>query len=838
MDQENRNERHGGLSRSSGRHGSKTPRKVQWPDAEEDSSTHALDEQGLDRERFQELTDALERHRDKGTPLKKVHYYSPQSTTSTSDTDNEAEVSSISPSESEPEIKGRRHYPNTPPNRFINYPPTPSEASPTHDVPGNIIDEDEDSGLPGTKDLRQFSMKQAEQVVKKHIGKRSRSHSLTGRRPTVEHQPHDIFEKDAERHPDDSSVHGKGILSTVLNLYQYPSSARSLFSSRSSLESDSGHSGSEVESSDLLPQDRKVYSRPKVKMPSMFGRTTRPSTARSGAGVFGPLIVSAGNLAGVAAPQASQLQPNVKRPGYKLSRYSLEPKYPNPPPMAKRRHSSGQSDVHRHPRSSLELHTTPPISPTESHPFYKGGHKMNLSNAFGGYVSSIRSGISGHSTPRTSTPYGSDTDMGSPRRKPHKRKKAEIFITRHIAHIIRREEFIMKLTRTMMMFGGPTHRLQSQIMSAARVLDVQLSFLYLPDIVLLSFDDSGTGTSHVRFIRQTSALDLGKLADAFSLYWKVIHDKLSVSDASSELDALMKKRPMYNWWQQVVIGGMCSASICTISFAGSFIDALASFPLGAILVVVQILGSRNTLYSYVFDSTKGFLVLSGALELMSRQIIPGSVRLLFAVVYALFLGFGFSIGAGLFELFTKHAVYGAEDFMCELTHDPSGPWYQRTPSKWWAFLTVPMFSFFLSLRNQAPYNRKEIILLVAIASAGWVTNYFTGRRYVGQGDIIAAVGAFAVGFIANAYARFFSGNAFVVMITGILFQLPSGLGSGGLLSYASEQAGGSANSYLSGFRTALKLVSVAIGLTIGLGLSLVLVHPIQSRKREAGIFSL
>lgn len=84
-------------------------------------------------------------------------------------------------------------------------------------------------------------------------------------------------------------------------------------------------------------------------------------------------------------------------------------------------------------------------------------------------------------------------------------------------------------------------------------------------------------------------------------------------------------------------------------------------------------------------------MLSGALELMSRQIVAGSVRLLFAVVYALFLGFGFSIGAELFELFTKHKVYGAEDFLCTLTHDPSGPWYQRTPSKWWGEL----FLFFV-----------------------------------------------------------------------------------------------------------------------------------------------
>jgi uncharacterized membrane protein YjjP (DUF1212 family) len=73
----------------------------------------------------------------------------------------------------------------------------------------------------------------------------------------------------------------------------------------------------------------------------------------------------------------------------------------------------------------------------------------------------------------------------------------------------------------MMMFGAPTHRLQSQIQSAAHVLDLKLSFLYLPDIVLLSFDDNTTGTSHIKLIRQASVLDLEKLKEAFALYWKV-----------------------------------------------------------------------------------------------------------------------------------------------------------------------------------------------------------------------------------------------------------------------------------------------------------------------------
>lgn len=77
-------------------------------------------------------------------------------------------------------------------------------------------------------------------------------------------------------------------------------------------------------------------------------------------------------------------------------------------------------------------------------------------------------------------------------------------------------------------------------------------------------------------------------------------------------------------------------------------------------------------------------------------------------------------------------------------------------------------------------------------------------------------------------------------ITGILFQLPSGLANGGLFTFVQRQESGTATNeaYLSGFQTALQLISVSIGLTVGLGISLVLVHPIPSRRRAAGMFSL
>jgi uncharacterized membrane protein YjjP (DUF1212 family) len=63
----------------------------------------------------------------------------------------------------------------------------------------------------------------------------------------------------------------------------------------------------------------------------------------------------------------------------------------------------------------------------------------------------------------------------------------------------------------------------------------------------------------------------------------------------------MLSKPLYSPLQIIFFGGMASASICSVSFNGSFIDSLISFPLGALLVSVQILSVKNELYSNVFE---------------------------------------------------------------------------------------------------------------------------------------------------------------------------------------------------------------------------------------------
>ncbi|EIW52517.1 DUF1212-domain-containing protein [Trametes versicolor FP-101664 SS1] len=908
----------GGTRRS----GHKTPRKVQWVFDETDGSpsSRALDEHALDPDAFETLASALERHRS--SSMSEGNSSRPMIVT--------AAPTAISPE------------PSLPTSPELSPQPTP------HEVPGeNFIDRHETAGLPGV-DIEEYSQEQAKKVVRAHkygflrgLGgggkrhKRSRSQEplanseRRGRQTrkgffTERHTPGGDVEKSAEVRNENKRDAPKGVLSTLLSFYEPSNGFQSGMSTpgRSSLDESrpssvySGktanltESGSTTSSAVLMPPppvpnraEGSGYA-PSMPNPSTnslrppshpWTRTlglpdARPSAARSGAGVFGPLIASAGNIAGVAAPAPATVAPNCKRPGYHLSRYSLESSLPKASQSQRSLTLSRSRSMHFDPQSrSPTLLSVPPSPADESPPLL---HPSNGSPGHGrqkwtGVLKDLPKWVPSRAATPSTAPGTPATDLGTDewlsekefsgaedrkREKRQKRKKAEIWITRHVAEIVARQEFILKLARAMMMFGGPTHRLQAQIQATGKVLDTPLSCMYLPDMMLISFEDPSTSTSSIKFIRQGSSLDIGKLQEAHKLYWTVIHDEISVKDASSELDKLMLRKPIYKNWQIILIGGACSASICSVSFNGSFIDSLMSFPLGCLLIVIQLFAGRNELYSNVFEITvatifsfiaaalsssryfcysaiasssvvlilPGFIVLCGSLELSSRNIVSGAVRVCFSCIYSLFLGFGLAIGATAYSKISHHSLAGSDDLTCGLSHDPDGPWWQRTPSLWWAFLTVPLYSLFLSLRNYAPWKHRELYLLVAISCIGWVTNHFTGTRFRNQSDISAAAGALAVGFVANLYGRFFNGNAFVIMITGILFQLPSGLANGGLFTFVQQQESGSSSNeaYLSGFQTALQLISVAIGLTVGLGISLVLVHPIPSRRRGTGMFTL
>lgn len=657
----------------------------------------------------------------------------------------------------------------------------------------------------------------------------------------------------------------------------------------------------------------------------------RPKASRSGGGTIGGLIATTGNLIGAVSPHHAQLGPNPKRPGFTLDRYLLPemnaktlrktaqivadaaPRPYRSQPGTPGHHSpqSTTNIARKETNDSAETQAATPQSGTYSpkkvatrpssiinvrsnlHSRKNSGHPGHPGHLHLPQLPAFARSLTGHSnvnTPDVLTSgeqhggdyFGTEVDEKAQKiewqrklkkRAKDKRKKEEIFITMHVAAILQRQEFILKLSRALMMFGAPTHRIETQIQQTARVLEINCRCIYLPNLMLVAFGDDTTHTSETKFVKQAGGLDLTKLTDMHSIYWNVIHDKIGVGEASKQLDELMRRKPLIGKVPMVFIGGLCSSFICLgpMGFGGSFIDALAAFPLGMFLVFCQstittelfsnvfeiLFAAINSFVAAALASTgkfcyggvisgsivlilPGFIVLSGSLELQSKNLIAGSVRLVYAIIYSLFLGFGISIGSSFWLLFSGSQHSDLTVRQCSDVHR-DGPWWMRDVPFIYALITVPGYSIALSLRNQAKVTRKEFPVMVLIAIAGWATNKFASRSAAlsTRSDVTSALGAMSVGLLSNIFGRIYDGKSYTVACVGVLYQLPSGLsaGSGSLLSFANTNSSSSSN-FNSGFQVAQSLVEVAIGLTVGLYAATVLAYMFGGRKiRGGGLFS-
>ena len=109
----------------------------------------------------------------------------------------------------------------------------------------------------------------------------------------------------------------------------------------------------------------------------------------------------------------------------------------------------------------------------------------------------------------------------------------------------------------------------------------------------------------------------------------------------------------------------------------------------------------------------GYLVLCASLELQSRSIIAGSVRIVYAIIYSLFLGFGITIGTAVYGLFDSNATTATK---CA-----------NPMNRYWTWCFVPAFALCLAVINQAKWKQTPVMMLIAFA--GYIVNFFSKILY-------------------------------------------------------------------------------------------------------------
>jgi len=351
--------------------------------------------------------------------------------------------------------------------------------------------------------------------------------------------------------------------------------------------------------------------------------------------------------------------------------------------------------------------------------------------------------------------------------------EAQQYITRHIADTIHRKRYLLKLCRALMQYGAPTHRLEEYMRMSARALEIEAQFLYIPGSMIISFDDRATHTTEVKLVRVVQGLDLGKLHDVHELYKDVVHDRVSVRDAEESLKTIMQTQLKHTAIVLIPVFGLASASVGPFAFGARLIDLPVAFLLGCILGVLQMfVVPHSNLYNNVYEIVAavitsflarafgsiyggrlfcfsalaqsaivmilpGYTVLTAALELQSRSIVAGSVRMVYAIIYSLFLGFGITIGTAIYGLMDVNAT---TETTCR---EPiAAPWF---------FFAVPVFTLCLIIIYQARWRQAPVMMVISIA--GYMTSYYSGKRFSSSTYVSNTLGALVIGFLANVYSR-------------------------------------------------------------------------------------
>lgn len=472
---------------------------------------------------------------------------------------------------------------------------------------------------------------------------------------------------------------------------------------------------------------------------------------------------------------------------------------------------------------------------------------------------------------------------------PRAKLEDEIRITVHIAELLSRQRYLIMLCKALMKYGAPTHRLEEYMVMTARVLEIDSQFLYIPGCMIVSFDDTSTHTTEVRVVRSPQGIDLGRLFDVHTIYKEVIHDVIGVEEATQRLDEIMNRGNKFHICFLVFMHGCASASVGPFAFRARPIDMPICFALGCLLGTLQlVLSPRSNVYQNVFEIAAtiltsflarafgsityngervfcfsalaqssialilpGYMVLCASLELQSRSIVAGSVRMVYAIIYSLFLGFGITIGTAIYGLLDANA---STDYACP-TNPINNEYLERFPF-------ALLFTLSLSIVNQAKW--KQIPMMLVISFSGYVVNYFASKRFESSTQISCALGAFVIGVLGNLYSRLRHGFAAAAMLPAIFILVPSGLAASGSLVAGivsaveiteSQTPSSVVSNGTQGFVDAMNksryqsqnlyhgivldigfgMVQVAVGFTVGLFLAALVVYPLG--KKRSGLFS-
>ncbi|KAK9710680.1 pheromone-regulated protein prm10 [Basidiobolus ranarum] len=406
--------------------------------------------------------------------------------------------------------------------------------------------------------------------------------------------------------------------------------------------------------------------------------------------------------------------------------------------------------------------------------------------------------------------------------------------TAYIADILLRQDYLILLSKAMVVFGSPAHRLEDNMSRASAALKVQSSFAFLPGVIMISYGDEQTHTSETHIIKVDRGYNMYKLDQVNTISKEVIYGQIKVEDAYESLEKVMESKALFPWWCDIIVFGVSSALIAPLAFQGGWNEAIVSGILGTIVGVLNYFSQKLFNYANVFEISAAVLtsmvathlrhticyqsvimssvsmllpglgLTTSVMELASRNLISGVVRLVYALVMAFMLGFGLSFGS---QVITPNVD---DDKLA--TCDP-------VPEVW-TFILLPVISIFYCINLQA--HPRQWPMMIILSCTGFAISQYTSQIYSATAS--AAFSSFCLGLFGNLYSRITHAPGFSATLCGIMLLVPGGLGVRAVYEAFGDNGNGTA--------LAFEMIVIALSISVGLFISTLLVYP-TGKKRTA-----
>ncbi|KAJ1927766.1 pheromone-regulated protein prm10, partial [Tieghemiomyces parasiticus] len=409
-------------------------------------------------------------------------------------------------------------------------------------------------------------------------------------------------------------------------------------------------------------------------------------------------------------------------------------------------------------------------------------------------------------------------------------------IKENIRHILMQHEVMILVARALLMFGSPSHRLESNMKLLSDRLVVDCSVANLPGLLLMAFNDPDTHTSETHMIRvPIGGYHMSRLRRTNQLIRALMARDLTVAVAIDELTDMIERPVGLPWYVTIANYTVVSFTAAPLLFGGSWVDAGVSAALGFVVGAMSLVADRLNAYANVFEVSAAVLcgliasvlsrhvcywgvVLSGMVnllpgltltlsvtELASRNVISGSVRLFYALIVAFLIGFGLTLGTNIYT--SSGRGIPSSSYTCQ----PISQYY------WFLLFPITSLSFNLYLRA----NLRDYPSMLLISAAGFTANHFASQ-YFDASYLSPAIASFVIATLSNVYSRVFHQMAINNILAGILLLVPGSLGVKGslaLLGNDSSQA----------YQFALQMVIISLSVSVGLFASSLMVYPLGKK---------